>query len=300
MLRRTFQHIPGVGPFREKDLWARGISTWDDFPSADDGEVIISRDRDPVARQKLAMIKSALAQRDLVALAGLLPPREHWRLYPEFSDEVVFFDIETDGADSLKPTVVGLFDREGLKTFIEGRNLLDLPRELAKSPIWVSFNGSVFDVPVLKAACDELPTPTAHIDLRFLCQKVGWKGGLKEIETKLGARRPDHLRGVNGNDAVILWRTYQAKGEIDALRRLVEYNLYDAFQLRTVLDHAYNRAVELLACDVPRLSPFQRGDILYDLSRLLLAIEPTDADLEKKARVRGELDRQLFESPPEK
>ncbi len=40
MLQRTFQHIPGVGPWREKDLWARGFRTWDDFPAAGTGVAI--------------------------------------------------------------------------------------------------------------------------------------------------------------------------------------------------------------------------------------------------------------------
>lgn len=30
-LPRTFQLIKGVGPFRERDLWARAISTWEDL-----------------------------------------------------------------------------------------------------------------------------------------------------------------------------------------------------------------------------------------------------------------------------
>src|SRR4051812_45479834 len=94
MLRRTFQHIPGVGPWREKDLWARGIATWDDFPDAGDG-VVLSLKGDEVARRRIAEAREALAARDLARLAGLLPPREHWRLYSEFVQQAVFFDIET-------------------------------------------------------------------------------------------------------------------------------------------------------------------------------------------------------------
>ena len=29
VIRRTFQLVPGIGPWREKDLWARGLESWD-------------------------------------------------------------------------------------------------------------------------------------------------------------------------------------------------------------------------------------------------------------------------------
>ena len=100
---------------------------------------------------------------DLHALATLIPPREHWRLYPRFVDRAVFFDIECDSADDPRPTVVTAMDRDGLHAFIEGRNLDDLPELLARSPLWVTFNGTVFDVPVLRthfgAALTQLDAP---------------------------------------------------------------------------------------------------------------------------------------------
>jgi len=78
-------------------------------------------------------------------------------------------------------------------------------------------------------------------------------------------------------DAVLLWRAYHATGDVEALRFLVEYNLYDAFQLRAVADHAFNHAAEQLHWP-DRVQPWDRGVVLYDLSRLLLALEPTSAD----------------------
>lgn len=293
MLRRTFQHIPGVGPWREKDLWARGIATWDDFPAPGAG-VAISSKKDEVARNRIREARQALDARDLRALAALLPPREHWRLYAEFGEQAVFFDIETDGVTNLKPTVVSLLDRTGLRVFIEGRNMEALPAALAESPIWVTFNGSCFDVPVLRRAF-ELAQPRAHLDLRFLCRRVGLKGGLKEIEDELGLGRPPHLRGVGGWDAVILWRAYERTGDVEALRFLVEYNAYDAINLRTLMDTVYNRAAEdLVLDDEPRLRVFERGDVLYDVSRLLLELGPTARDLKVLERLRAR-DRQLGE-----
>ncbi|MFY2561934.1 ribonuclease H-like domain-containing protein [Corallococcus terminator] len=289
MLQRTFQHIPGVGPWREKDLWARGFKTWDDYPAAGEG-IAITRKTDDIARERLAQGREALERRDLRRLAELIPSREHWRLYPEFHQDAVYFDIETDGREAQAPTVVSLFDSTGLHVFIQGRNMDALPEAMAARRLWVTFNGSTFDVPVLRNyfGAGRFPVPDAHIDLRFVTRRLGLGGGLKEIEGKIGAERPQHMKGVNGYDAVLLWRAYTRRGDVEALRFLVEYNLYDSFQLRTLMDVAYNRGADDLNQDVPRLPVFERGEVLYDVSRILLELGPTERDVETLARVRAE------------
>src|SRR5688500_3067029 len=124
MILRTFQHIPGVGPWREKDLWARGIETWDDFPAAG-GSVGIAPQADDLARERISQAREALAARDLARLAAMIPARAQWRLYPAFADEAVFFDIEADGVGEHLPTVASVFDDRGVRPFISGRNLDD-------------------------------------------------------------------------------------------------------------------------------------------------------------------------------
>jgi hypothetical protein len=294
MLQRTFQFIPGVGPWREKDLWARGIRTWDDYPTAG---TLISQKTDAKARERIAQAREALARKDLRALAQMVPPREHWRLYPEFAQDAVYFDIETDGQERQMPTVVSLFDSAGLHVFIEGRNMQELPEALAQRRLWVTYNGSCFDVPVLRDwfGADRFPKPEAHIDLRFVCRRLGMGGGLKELEDKWGVGRPPHLKGVNGYDAVLLWRAYLRRGDVEALRFLVEYNLYDSFQLRSLMDLAYNRGADELNQDVPRLPVFDRGDVLYDVSRIILSLGPTERDMQTLARVRSQ-DRDIRDS----
>ena len=75
-------------------------------------------------------------------------------------------------------------------------------------------------------------------------------------------------------DAAVLWRNWRATDEVAALRFLVEYNLYDAFQLRALADLAYNLAVEQLAFDDERIAVWERGDLLYDVSRIVLGLGP--------------------------
>ncbi|HLM43244.1 MAG TPA: ribonuclease H-like domain-containing protein, partial [Myxococcaceae bacterium] len=176
------------------------------------------------------------------------------------------------------------------------RNMDALPEAMAERRLWVTFNGSCFDVPVLRQYFGKgFPTPDAHIDLRFVCRRLGMGGGLKEIEDKLGLGRPPHMKGVNGWDAVLLWRAYLRSGDVEALRFLVEYNLYDSFQLRSLMDTAYNKALDDLNMDdVPRVPVFERGEVLYDVSRLILELGPTQRDLKVLERVRAQ-DRDIHQ-----
>jgi uncharacterized protein YprB with RNaseH-like and TPR domain len=256
--------------------------------------VVLGQKLDGLARQRLALARGALERRDLAALAAMIPPREHWRLYPEFARDALYFDIETNGNQEQEPTVVALFDADGLRVFILGRNMDELPEAMAQRRLWVTFNGSCFDVPVLRQYFGKrFPSPEAHIDLRFVCRRLGMGGGLKELEDKLGLGRPPHMKGVNGWDAVLLWRAYLARGDVEALRFLVEYNLYDSFQLRALMDTTYNRALDELNMDtVARLPVFERGEVLYDVSRLILELGPTQRDLKVLERVRAQ-DRDL-------
>jgi hypothetical protein len=58
-----------------------------------------------------------------------------------------------------------------------------------------------------------------------------------------------------------------------------EYNLYDAIGLRTLMAYAYNGRFEALASRSPALrqvaAPVSvpgRGDVLYDVSKILLSL----------------------------
>jgi uncharacterized protein YprB with RNaseH-like and TPR domain len=282
VIRRTFQLVPGIGPWREKDLWARGFETWEAVRAG--GDAALGARLHAELRAGIERAEAALDCGDLETLVRMVPAREHWRLWPLVADEALCLDIEADGVgERQRPTVAGCLDVDALATFVSGRNLDALPGRLAGRRVWVTFNGASFDLPVLRHAFRELPEPLFHLDLKPLCRRIGLGGGLKSAEDRLGVARPPHLRGRSGMDAVLLWRAYHATGDVEALRFLVEYNLYDAFQLRAVADHAFNRAAERLHWR-DRVQPWDRGVVLYDLSRLLLGLEPTVAD---RARAEG-------------
>ena len=266
MIESTFQLAPGVGPYRERQLWAAGVVRWEELPPAP--AVTLSRRLDLRLHQAVAAARAALAAGDTARLAAMLPRRERWRLYPTFAEDAAFLDVETDGEEL---TVVGVLDRHGPRLFVRGRDLDDFPAATEGWKVLVTFNGLSFDVPVLRREFPAWRPPAAHVDLRHLWGRLGHEGGLKLLERTTGVGRPDHLDGVDGLEAVRLWRRHRA-GEAGALRRLAEYNLYDVVNLKALMTLGYNRMLERHRLPGRPVDVWQRGEVLYDVSKQLLAV----------------------------
>ena len=182
----------------------------------------------PLVRQSL----EAVAAGDLGFFHAHLPTRETWRLYPEFADQALFLDIETTGlsADYDKVTTDRRLGGGKLALFIKGINLDQFPAYIAQFPLLVTFNGSQFDVPFLRAHFPQARLDQAHIDLRFVLASLGYRGGLKAMEQSLGLRRDPAIQGVDGFEAVRLWHRWR-RGDRAALRKLALYNLTDVVNL---------------------------------------------------------------------
>ena len=267
MIDATFQLARGVGPHLERTLWARGITRWEALPPPP--AVALSPRLDGRLRAAVEEARAALAARDAERLALLLPRRERWRLLPAFSEGAAYLDVETDREGRL--TVVGVLDAAGPRLFVRGRDLEAFPAATRDWKLLVTFNGLSFDVPVLERAFPGWRGPLAHLDLRHLFARLGLGGGLKWLEQETGVGRPDHLAGVGGADAVHLWEAH-LDGDPGALRRLAEYNAYDVVNLRTLAAIGYNRMVERHRLPAGPLPVPGRGDLLYDLSKALLAL----------------------------
>jgi len=267
VIRSTFQLAPGLGPYLERTLWAQGIAGWDDLPAAP--ARVLSPRLDERLRQGVDRAREALAAGDAEGLAALLPRRERWRLLPAFQAEAAYLDVETDGEGRL--TLVGLLDAAGPRILLRGRDLEAFPERAAGWKLLVTFNGLSFDAPLLRRAFPRWKPPLAHLDLRHLFARLGLSGGLKRLEQETGVGRPDHLLGLSGADAARLWDAHQA-GEPGALRLLAEYNAYDVVNLRALAALGYNRMVERHLLPARPLPVPQRGELLYDLSRALLAL----------------------------
>ncbi|MBU0513204.1 MAG: ribonuclease H-like domain-containing protein, partial [Proteobacteria bacterium] len=191
-------------------------------------------------------IEDCLAHgRDPAWLAGRFPPAEHWRLFGAFEDRTAFLDIETTGGlgGVEDITVIGIYDGARVHTFIDGRDLDLFEDPLVDKAVVVTFNGGRFDLPVIRRRFQNVHLPPIHLDLLFLLRRCGVRGSLKRIEERLGLRRPEAVRGLDGYDAVLLWQRY-LDGDAGALDLLIEYNTQDIVNLQPLMRWAYARLVD--------------------------------------------------------
>jgi uncharacterized protein YprB with RNaseH-like and TPR domain/predicted nuclease with RNAse H fold len=238
MLKSTFLHIPGVGLKTEKMIWERKIYSWDDFVEKSK-KVGISGSATARIKKWLKASETALRKKDVLFFAENLPKREYWRLYPTFKDSTVFLDIETTGLsfwyDDI--TVIGIFNGNNVKTFIQGQNLNDFRKEIRKYSILVTYNGTLFDLRFIRDKLGQYCIPPVHIDLRFLLRRLGHTGGLKSVEEQMNIVRDDDISCMDGFDATVLWNRY-VRGDDYALESLVKYNTADIVNLKPLLEHA--------------------------------------------------------------
>lgn len=246
MIENSFIFLERIGARLEQGIWRQGIRCWDDFFQASSINGV-SKHRKPYYERRLREAQSALHSFDSCYFLDKLPKKEMWRLYPSFSDEAVFLDIETAGLEpDSAVTVIGLFDGINTKTMIKGINLDTkvLKQELQRYKLLITFNGASFDLPFLRKQFPGLIPKMPHIDLRMLCQQVGWRGGLKEIEKRFNIARNQIIERFYGGDPLRLWKMFRATGDDYYLKLLVEYNDEDVVNLQTIANRVTRRLAE--------------------------------------------------------
>lgn len=238
MLEHTFIHIQGVGPKTEQNLWRRGIRTWSDFLEHEG--TVLSSNRDEFIKQEL---EASIENRDEIRFfSDRLTSGHIWRLFKAFKYKAVYLDIETSGdSQGLEEiTVIGIYDGSKVRTFVNGIDLDDFEIIISKYDLIITFNGTCFDLPIIRRWFRNISLPPAHIDLRFLLKRLGYAGGLKTIENALGIRRSPEIDGMDGYEAVLLWKAYQW-GDRSALNTLIQYNTADIVNLKPLMEMGYRK-----------------------------------------------------------
>ena len=225
----SFIFIPGVGEKTEKNYWKKGLTHWDHLK--DSGKLSDEK------KQHVEKAERNLEVGNSVFFKEKFPNKALWRIYENFSKQACFFDIETTGLSKQRNKVTTVsFYRDGeSKTLVRGQDLTRerLEEEFFESKMLVSFNGKRFDAPFLEHNYD-LNIETPHIDLMYPAKRIGLQGGLKKIEKDLKIDRD--LEDIDGREAIKLWKKYEKKGDEEALRKLIEYNQYDAENLQDVTE----------------------------------------------------------------
>jgi len=265
MLKSTFCHVPGVGTEQERRLWSAGIHSWEDIHRAQ-GVALPRR----VSRSLVSHIDESfqrLEGNDPTYFLDLLPSNQSWRIFPDFRRSIAYLDIETTGlgySDSI--TTIALYDGQSVHCYVRGQNLEDFRRDIGNYSLLVTYNGKCFDVPFIEKGL-HLRLDQAHIDLRYVLSNLGYTGGLKACEKRLGLDRQE-LEDVDGFMAVLLWREYQRSGNPKALETLLAYNIQDVVNLETLLVLAYNLNLRTTPfSEVRRLSHPSSPDIPYVADR---------------------------------
>jgi uncharacterized protein YprB with RNaseH-like and TPR domain len=276
MLRHTFCHIPGIGLKAETNLWARGVNCWDDVLRMSLTE--ISSYRSVLLKTRVLESRNSLENYDPTYFAESLPTGELWRLFGDFQDSVAYLDIETcptrRSANGI--TTVSMYDGKTIFHYVRGQNLDQFATDIQKYKVVVTYNGKCFDIPVLEKSL-KIRMNQAHIDLRHLLKSLGYSGGLKGCEKKLGIDRQE-LDGVNGYFAVLLWYDYRKTNNRKALDTLLAYNTLDAVNLHRLMVMVYNLKLQK--------TPF------YEQHRLEVpqpVPNPFEADIETIERIREKI-----------
>ncbi len=241
MLENTFSHIRGIGPKTERKLWDSDIKSWDDVSR---GRASLAGRKAQLAEDCLRESKAQLANGNPDYFSRRLATSQHWRLFPHFRHATAYLDIETTGlgAPGDYITVIGLYDGKSIRHYIHDDNLLDFKDDIREYKMLVTYNGKMFDIPFIRSYLN-IPLQQAHIDLRFPLASLGYRGGLKTCERKLGIERED-VAGIDGFFAVLLWHDYNNNGNEKALETLLAYNIADVVNLEKLAVLAYNMKLE--------------------------------------------------------
>ena len=243
MITSSFIFIPGIGEKTEEYLWKSGILTWDDFKKTD--APVLNETKKRIIEDYLKLGREALDRKDSSFFAENLPREESWRLYKDFRDETLFLDIETTGLSRHYDviTLIGTYDGHNIKIFMKDNNLSDIVDYLQNYQIIVTFNGKLFDLRFIKKEFPRIEIPPVHIDLRYLLRSLGINGSLKDIERMLGIKRDSAVEKISGGEAAVLWTRF-LKGDDEALRKLVLYNIYDTVNLEKLMQFCYLKKIE--------------------------------------------------------
>ena len=243
MIRSSFCLLPGVGLCTERRLWQEGLSTWERFLDAP-GIRGISVARKTFFDERIAEARQHFADDNSRYFAKAVPVRHQWRLYEWLRERAGYLDIETDSFGHI--TVVGLYGQGRYTALVrnESLGLLRLKEELSRYDLLVTFCGSTFDLPMLRAHFPDLPFEQPHIDLCGVGRQLGYRGGLKAIERMMGIERTDELQGFSGEDAVGQWNRWRHQRDENSRRLLLAYNKADCVNLEPLADAFYCKLVQ--------------------------------------------------------
>jgi len=247
MLRASFCCFDGIGESAERRLWGLGVETW----------AMATRWKPPVfsdkkwadLREQINAAECAYRAQSADYFIQRFKGLHRSRIFPDFASRMGFLDIETDGLNmQSRVTTVALHHNGSTQVFVRGRNLSNFIEAVAACDVIVTYNGACFDLPRLRKHF-RMDFGQAHLDLLPVLNAMGCRGGLKAAERSLGIKR-QACDGVDGAQAVLLWKRYIERGDLEALQLLTDYNAEDAAILERLLHKAYQDSMSSYPCSI--------------------------------------------------
>ncbi|MHA1452853.1 MAG: ribonuclease H-like domain-containing protein [Promethearchaeota archaeon] len=242
MLEKSFRIMKGIGEKTEKRLWDAGIKSWNDIDEKKRPNVISNNIWNTLV-SNVNEYKKLLQKNDFNKLNTIIPNDLAWRAIPNYQGRIAYLDIETTGLSyhDSQITTIAVFDGKEVHTFVHGKNLKKFKGFIKKFPAIATYYGKCFDVPFINNYLG-VEIPQLHFDTCFLLRKIGYSGGLKAIERKLGLSR-GIMSKLDGYSAVLLWGKYKKTNDERYLETLLAYNAEDVLNLEFLLKFAYNGIV---------------------------------------------------------
>jgi uncharacterized protein len=219
MIESSFCFLPGVCLRTERRFWREGVVTWEDFLNTQSlpriSGVRKSRFDEDIAQA------GALRQTGHSLFCTDCPSTPSVQLYEWLRPRAIYLDIETNSFGEI--TIVGLYAYGVYIALIRGESLdwRRLAEELSHYELLVTFYGTSFDLPMLAAHFPNLALNQLHLDLCGVGRTLGYRGGLKAIERRVGIERLPELNGFTGHDAVRQWNRWRHRRDDEARRLLL-------------------------------------------------------------------------------
>ena len=264
LLRRTFQHLPGISAGKEAKLRSEGLQDWNDLLAASTGQLDLFGKRESELGCAVLASEEALAKEDVQFFKERLPRREYYRIAASFPGRCVFLDIESTGLSTYydQVTLVGWSTGSRYEVLIDPKETIELERDLDPQSILITFNGTLFDLPFLASRFTTDWSEVTHVDLRYLAKRAGLTGGQKKIEVAIGLERENRLDGVSGAEAVGLWFDYK-EGDLGALRKLVRYNHADIEGMKSIFEQVLERLESRANSKASKSGLFERSSVRF-------------------------------------
>jgi len=241
MLTSSFSCFTGLSSASEQKLWELGCLAWDQF------EYLPEKTFSP---QKMNDVRLQIDQATIALKAGMpdyflnrFANPDKIRVLKKFQKESAVIDIETTGlTQDSEITSIAVLKHGKIFMYVKDINLSNFLESLKDINLIITFNGTRFDLPFIKKFFNiDLPIP--HLDLLPVLKQLGYVGGQKQCEAALGLGR-SLSTGLDGRDAVSLWKSWQRHQIQSDLKHLIFYNAEDVFMLEKLAVQSYNLAMK--------------------------------------------------------